>query len=31
MNTTTQASEEEEYKISRVIGNEIFITGKLPM
>jgi len=30
MNTTTPASEEEEeYKVSRVIGNEIFYYGEI--
>ena len=29
MNTTTPASEEEEFKVSRVIGNEIFYHGEI--
>ena len=29
MNTTTPVSEEEEYKVSRVVGNEIFYYGEI--
>ena len=29
MNTTTPAPEEEEYKVSRVVGNEIFYYGEI--